>query len=155
MLDLYDELKFLIAAFDSKYVPYALCGGLAMAVYGLTRATVDIDLLLPKENLEAAQSIAGELGYAYMAAPMSFAGGAIEIRQISKLDPDTGDLLMLDLLLVTDTLDDVWHTRQRVEWESEGLWVVSRKGLIALKKLRHSGQDVEDIAHLEEDSVES
>jgi hypothetical protein len=71
---------------------------------------------------------------------MSFAGGAVEIRRISKLNPDSGDLLLLDLLLVTASLAEVWRTRREVDWEHGSLWVVSREGLIALKKLRSSGQ---------------
>jgi hypothetical protein len=68
MLDLYDELKTLTACFDSNRIAYALCGGLAMAVYGLTRATVDIGLLIPAECLETAQSAARDLGYTIGAA---------------------------------------------------------------------------------------
>ena len=155
MLDLYDELTALIAGLDSKGVAYALCGGLALAVYGLTRATVDIDLLIPAECLEAAESAAWNQGYTVNAAPMRFAGGAVEIHRISKIDPDSGDLLMLDLLLVTSALDEIWRTRCEVEWERGSLWVVSREGLITLKKLRSSGQDLDDIARLKENSDEA
>ena len=155
MLDLYDELKAVTARFDSNGISYALCGGLAMAVYGLFRATVDIDLLIPEECRESAESAARDLGYTIAAAPMSFAGGAVEIRRVSKPDPDTRDLLMLDLLLVTRPLTEVWRNRKEVEWEHGSLWVVSRDGLIALKKLRGSGQDLEDIARLVEDFDEA
>ena len=152
MLDLYDELKALTASFEANGVAYALCGGLAMAVYGVTRATVDIDLLIPAECLEAAESAARDLGYTIAAAPMIFAAGAIEIRRISKLDPDSEDLLTLDLLLVTASLAEVWRTRREVEWEGGILRVVSREGLIALKKFRRSGQDLDDIARLAEEA---
>jgi hypothetical protein len=42
VLDLYEELTRIIAALDERHVEYALCGGLAMAVWGYPRATVDI-----------------------------------------------------------------------------------------------------------------
>jgi hypothetical protein len=155
MLDIYEELKALTAALDSNGVPYALCGGLAMAVYGLTRATVDIDFLVPSESLDAAISAAHDRGFTICAAPMSFAGGAVKIRRISKTDPESADLLMLDFLIVTAALAEVWRTRCAVEWEAGNLWVVSREGLIALKKLRGSGSDLDDIAHLKEHSDEA
>ena len=155
MLDLYDELKALTAGLDANHIAYALCGGLAMAVYGLARATVDIDLLIPEESLDAARAAAQHLGYTVDAAPMNLAGGANKIRRISKIDPETGDLLMLDLLLVTGALAEVWRTRREAEWEHGGLWVVSRRGLIALKQLRRSGQDLDDIARLAEDDDEA
>ena len=52
MLDLYDEFKALISALAIRKIVYALCGGLAMAVYGVQRATVDIDLLIIAADLD-------------------------------------------------------------------------------------------------------
>ena len=155
MLDLYDEFKALIAKLAEHKSDYALCGGLAMAVYGIPRATVDIDLLISVESLEAVKALAYELGYTLEAQPMKFAGGAIDIHRISKLDPDSGDILMLDLLLVTPPIREVWESRIEVEWETEKLQVVSREGLITLKSLRKSGQDLDDIKSLTENTNES
>jgi hypothetical protein len=73
----------------------------------------------------------------------------IEIHRLSKPDPDTGDLLSLDLLVVTPTLAPVWETRQRVGWEHGTIPVVSRAGLVMMKRLRASGQDLDDIQALE------
>jgi hypothetical protein len=121
-----------------------------MAVHGIPRATVDIGLLILAESLEAVTALAGGLGYTLEAEPMRFAGGAIEIHRLSKPDPDSGDVLILDLLLVTPAIKDVWETRIEVEWEHDKLRVVSREGLITLKSLRRSGQDLDDIDHLKE-----
>jgi hypothetical protein len=155
MLDLYDEFKALIAKLAEQEIAYALCGGLAMAVHGLPRATVDIDLLILAESLGPVTALAREQGYTLEAEPMKLVGGAIEIHRLSKLDPDSGDVLTLDLLLVTPALRDVWESRLEVEWEQGKLQVVSRKGLIALKSLRRSGQDLDDIQRLQEDDDES
>jgi hypothetical protein len=38
----------------------------------------------------------------------------------------------------------------RVRWERGEVWVVSRQGLVSLKRLRGSGQDQDDIRRLEE-----
>ena len=46
MFDLYEEFRKLIGSLDERQVEYALCGGLAMAVYDRPRTTVDIDLLI-------------------------------------------------------------------------------------------------------------
>ena len=45
MFDLYEEFKAIVAALGEQGIDYAVCGGLAMAVWGAPRATVDIDLL--------------------------------------------------------------------------------------------------------------
>ncbi len=148
MLDIYDELKNLVSGFAENRIAYALCGGLALAVHGITRATVDIDVLVPDGAVTDAMRVARGLGFTVDAAPMSFAGGSIQIRRLSKLDPESGDILSLDLLLVTPRLQGAWESRDEIEWENERLWVVSRAGLIELKSLRKSGQDLDDIEGL-------
>ena len=150
MLDLYHELQAIIGALDKRKIDYALCGGLAMAVYGAPRATIDIDLLVLPENLQDIRSLVAELGYNLDALPMNFEGGAIQIHRISKLDEKAGDLLSLDLILVTPKLSEVWENRHAVDWESGKISVVSPEGLITMKTLRKSGQDLDDIKKIEE-----
>jgi len=133
MLDLYDEFKAIIAALNGREIDYAVCGGLAMAVYGLARATVDIDLLIAADDFERVKQAVQPLGYTIEAQPMRFAKGAIETRRLSKFDPDSGDMLMLDCLLVTPQIEEAWHSRTESVWEEGTLRVVSRAGLIALK----------------------
>ena len=52
---------------------------------------------------------------------------------------------MLDLHLVTPAVEIAWRSREQLAWEYGLVRVVSREGLIALKSLRGSGQDVDDI----------
>jgi hypothetical protein len=155
MLDLYEELKALIRELNRGKSEYALCGGVALAVYGIIRATIDIDVLIARESLPGIMSITKDLGYQIAAAPMKFKGGTIEIHRVSKVDPDTKDLFSLDFIIVTPGLESVWEGRRRVKWERKNLRVVSREGLIALKLQRGSGQDLEDIQKLREASDES
>lgn len=151
MLDLYDEFKAIIAALNECEIDYAVCGGLAMAVYGLARATVDIDLLIVADDFERVKKAVQPLGYVIEALPMTFAQGAVEIRRLSKIDADAGDLLMLDCLLVTPQIEEAWDSRTESEWEDGTLRVVSREGLIALKSLRANAQDIEDIKRLKDE----
>jgi hypothetical protein len=151
MFDLYEELRKVISAFDKNQIDYALCGGLAMAVYDHPRATIDIDMLIPSEAFELIPEIAKQLGYTIRGLDMSFANGAVEIRRVSKIHPTTGHVLSLDLLLVTPAIRDVWESRVEADMEGSKLSVVSRRGLIALKELRGSGRDLDDIAELRED----
>ena len=152
MLDIFEELKALVAALDQQGVSYALCGGLAMAVYGVTRASVDIDMLVRPEDLDEAKRCARGVGFDVEASPARFAGGAVEIHRISKIESESNDVLTLDLLLVSSETLTAWESRVEVEWEAGRLCVVSREGLMALKRLRGSGQDVEDIKRLRDTS---
>jgi len=151
MFDLYREFQSLISALADNHVQYALCGGLAMAVYDHPRATIDIDMVIRPETLDSVTAIAKELGFTIRGLDMSFANGAIEIRRVSKIHPTTGHVLSLDLLLVTPEIRAVWDSRIETEWEGGELSVVSREGLIGLKRLRGSGRDMDDIAALQED----
>jgi len=45
-MDILEELKELIKKLNQEEIEYALCGGLAMAIYALPRATLDIDILI-------------------------------------------------------------------------------------------------------------
>ena len=155
MFDLYEEFKSIIAALEERGIDYAICGGLAMAVHGLPRATVDIDLLILAESLEEAKSVARGLGYTIEAQPMTFHKGAIEIRRLSKIDPSDGDLLMIDFLLVTPTVETAWKNRIRVASSQGSVFAVSREGLILLKSFRRSGQDLDDIERLKGSQDES
>ena len=53
------------------------------------------------------------------------------------------------MLLLTPEIKEVWETKQTLTWDQGDLPVVSPKGLINLKSLRLSGQDQDDIKHLE------
>lgn len=148
MTTLLDELSQLISALDENGIEYAVCGGLAMAIHGFVRATLDIDILIQVESLEKAYEIAAENGFDIRGLDISFKERAVEIRRVSKID-DTGEVLSLDLLLVTPQVEDVWETREEIGFLGNKLSVVSREGLIKMKILAGRPQDLADIERLE------
>lgn len=147
MLNLADEFEAVLSALAEHGIEYAVCGGLAMAIHGYPRATVDIDLFIQPQDEERVYAAVEPLGYTFRAKPMHFQSGAMEIRRVSKVDAAEG--LSLDLLLVTDSSQHVWNDRQTVRWRGRTVSVVSRSGLIALKSSRLSKQDIADIERLE------
>lgn len=148
MVTLLDELSQLISALNENEIEYAVCGGLSMAIHGFVRATVDIDILIQPESLEKAYKIAEEKGYDIRGLDISFKERAVEIRRVSKIDAD-GEVLSLDLLLVTPQVEDVWETREKIDFLGNRLSVVSREGLIKMKRLAGRPQDLADIERLE------
>jgi hypothetical protein len=147
-MDLLVELKQLIFRLNAKNIEYALCGGLAMAVYALPRATLDIDLLIEASSLENTKHAVHELGFTVPAAPMEFHSGKVRIHRVSKIELETGEVLSLDLLTVTPEIKSAWESRIKVEWEYGIISVVSPQGMILLKSLRKSGQDRDDLDFL-------
>ncbi len=150
MIDITNELRRLITALAEQRIDYALCGGMAMGVHGFLRTTIDIDLLIQPQSLDDVFGVAQALGYSIRGKEMSFADGAVEIRRVSKIDPEDGEVLSLDLLLVTPDIRSAWDSRIEADWEGRKLSVVSRDALIALKTLRGSLQDLADIQALNE-----
>jgi hypothetical protein len=57
-VDLYAELAALVRGLDAQGIDYALCGGLALAVHGLPRATRDIDILARRVDVDRIQDLA-------------------------------------------------------------------------------------------------
>ena len=104
MADIFDEFQNLIGKINEEQIDYAVCGGWAMAIYGASRATVDIDLLVAKENLSKVWRIAEDLGFWVEDLPLSFDKGIIEIRRSSKIDEETKTLFPIDFRLVTEEL---------------------------------------------------
>ena len=110
---------------------------------------MDIDLLIEEASLSRVKVIAANLGFTLDTGLFQVKKGAIKVYRLVKADRHSGDAIGLDLLLVTPVLRDVWSGREPVAWEGGTLFVVSRRGLAKMKSLRGSGQDRDDIRHLE------
>ena len=80
--------------------------------------------------------------------PVTFKKDAVQIHRMTKIDIESGEHLILDLLIVTPETRPSWDSRISVDWEGGILKVLSPKGLILLKSLRKSGQDKDDIEYL-------
>lgn len=144
MIDLLVELDQVTSAFERAGIDYAVCGGLALTIHGFPRATFDLDLLIRDESLSAAFETAKQLGYDIHGLDISFKERAVEIRRVSKIDEE-GEVLSLDLLLVTPQVEDVWRGRMLLDWNKNGVWIVSKAGLIRMKELAGRHKDLIDI----------
>jgi hypothetical protein len=72
------------------------------------------------------------------------------MHRLTKIIPDDPEVLVLDVIEVQPGATSLaWQTRGSTEWEGHPVTVVSRDGLISLKRLRGSPQDIADISLLE------
>ncbi len=147
---LVEELRLLVSEFNDREIEFALCGGLAVAAHGFTRATQDIDFLIREESLEKAYAAAAAVGFDIRGLDISFKERTVEIRRVSKIVGE--DVISLDLLLVTPFVEDVWDGREAKEFEGEVITLVSRDGLIKMKKQAGRPQDLADIERLENEA---
>ena len=145
MSTLLEEFTSITKALNEAGIDYAVCGGWAMAIHGAPRSTIDIDLLIRSEDLGRIREIAREKGFDIEGLPLHF---EIEIRRISKVDSESNELIILDLLLVSDEMQAFWIDRERIRWNAGETTVVSRKSLIEMKRLAGRTQDLADIEKL-------
>jgi hypothetical protein len=147
-MDLFDELRKLIEALGKASLDYALCGGFALAAHGIVRATEDIDLMLEEGDLAKLRGAVEPIGFWLQPQPLLLKDGQVKIHRFVKTEASGPDFLVLDVLTVTPATKQAWDTRCPLETDFGTVPVISRAGLIHLKSLRASGQDLDDIQKL-------
>ena len=152
MANLFEEFRTVVRALAAGRIPYAVCGGLAMSIHAHPRATIDIDLLAPADSIGPITAVLAAHGFVRRdATPTRLAGGQVVMHRLTKIVPGDTEVLVLDMIEVrSGATEDAWQTRTSLEWEGHPVPVVSRAGLIGLKRLRGSPQDRADIATLED-----
>lgn len=148
-MNLNQEFQNLIQALNKANAEYALCGGLALSVHGFTRATEDIDLLTSPDQIGAVMRVAEQRGFRIRGETMTFVrdNQPIVVHRIFKAEQN--DLLTLDVIEATGPLDETWNSRKLYSIGKIECWVVSRTGLIEMKRLANRAQDKVDIERLE------
>lgn len=63
VMDFEQALKALLEGFDRSRIRYAICGGFALGVLGVPRATADIDFLVHRDDLDSLHDLLTKMGY--------------------------------------------------------------------------------------------
>lgn len=147
-MDLAEEFTALIIGLQAANIEFAVCGGVAMGLHGFPRFTKDIDFLMQPGDLSRVLAVAKNCGFEDQVVSMSLgqAERACEIRRLNKFQGE--DHLMLDLLLVVPSLQDVWSGKVPFAWRGLTVFAVSAAGLAKMKRLAARPQDLLDIETL-------
>lgn len=149
-MNIKDELLRIIDAMTAADIEYAVAGGLAVAIYGCPRLTVDIDILILDEDLDRARAVLATTGFDLESGIVRLGAGPMEEERLFRLAKTEGtDFLTLDLLLVTSRQEPVWAGREQFEFGGRDVCVVSRDALIEMKRRAGRPKDLADIAALE------
>ncbi len=152
--DIVSVLDTIVNALNRAGVSYAICGGLAVNLHGHVRATRDIDILVQRDDLGSIRELLVPLGFTFYAGPIPFGVGTDRERELHRVSRTRdGDLLTVDLLVVTNVLQPAWESRIRATWRERDVWVVSRDGLGHMKRLAGRAQDLADLESLGIDSA--
>ena len=140
----------VLDALNAEGIPYAVCGGLALAVHGCPRFTKDIDLLVQEKDIPRLETTVKRLGFDLPSGWIVFGDGTAREQRLYRIVKVEGNQhLALDLVVVTKTQQPNWDTRQTLDLGDHQIVVVSREGLIRMKQDTGRTQDQADIERLE------
>jgi hypothetical protein len=149
-MNLVDELYEITAALTTAGIHYAVCGGVAVTMYGATRSTKDIDILVLPADVPRVLDAVRPLGYVFAALPMTFGAGTERERHVQRVSKIEGkEHLLLDLLLADAAFEGALDDRIEVQLPEGPVTVVSRAMLIRMKRLAGRAQDLADVEKLE------
>jgi Nucleotidyltransferase of unknown function (DUF6036) len=141
-----DQLQNVFASFQKNDVKYVVIGGIAAVLYGVPRATFDLDVLIEPtaenaERLLKAMTEAG-LGTASLTTVDDVLTTEITIFT---------DRIRLDVQTSTPgiTFAGAWARRVTMHYKGQPLEVVSLTDLIASKRASGRDVDLEDVRILE------
>ncbi|HUP79308.1 MAG TPA: hypothetical protein VM260_12225 [Pirellula sp.] len=91
-----------------------------------------------------------EIEYDLDSGLISLDTGTDQERRLYRVSKAEGrELVTLDLLIITPVFQEVWMTRESVEIGSKQIKIVSKNGLIKMKRIAGRLQDLADIEALE------
>ena len=141
-----NQLKDVFACFQKHDVKYLIIGGIASVLYGVPRATFDLDVLIEATPYNAQRLLA--------AMEEAKLGTASMINAEELLSHETTifrDYVRIDVQTSTPGLmfDDAWKTREKMEFQGQEFYVISRDNLIISKRAAGRDVDLEDVRLLE------
>jgi hypothetical protein len=147
-MNLLEEFRSVVTALNESSIPYAVCGSMAMAVYGHARATQDIDILVASTSIEDALAVPARLGYQEVSR---LSVGQVQVRMIRAMKTSGTEHLTVDILEAPDAGEEAWTNRRQIDTEFGQIWFASKAGLIDMKRRSGRLQDLADIERLEGD----
>src|SRR5205807_2318681 len=141
-----DQLQTIFASFQKNDVKYLVIGGIAAVLYGVPRATFDLDVLI-----EPSPQNAERLLKAMIDAGLGTASLTTVEDLLSKEITIFTDRIRLDVQTSTPGIifEDAWARRVTMNYKGQALEVVSLRDLIASKRAAGREVDLQDVRMLE------
>ena len=147
-----DQLQSVFASFQKNDVKYLVIGGIAAVLYGVPRATFDLDILIEptKENAQKLLNALIDIGFG--TAQMTSAEEIVE-TEITIFT----DRVRLDVQTFTPGIrfEEAWPQRASMTYNGQELSVVCLTDLIKSKTAAGREVDLEDVRILTAEVKES
>lgn len=141
-----NRLTGVFASFQNHRVRYLVIGGIASVLYGVPRATFDLDILIEasRDNAQSLLDAMNEagLGTASLTSAEDLIANEITIFQ---------DRVRIDVQTRTPGLsfETAWERRSEMDYKGQPFYVVSREDLISSKRAAGRDIDLQDARLLE------
>jgi hypothetical protein len=141
-----NRLKGVFESFQQHDVRYIVIGGIAAVLYGVPRATFDLDILI-----EATPENARRLLDSLLDAGMATASFTNVDEILSNEITIFKDRVRIDVQTSTPGLrfQDGWKRRKTLEYQGQPFYVASLEDLISSKRATGREVDLEDVRLLE------
>ena len=143
---MFNRIKNVFESFQKHDVKYLVIGGIAAVLYGVPRATFDLDILI-----EATRENARRLLDAPLDAGLGTASHTDEDEILSNEITIFKDRVRIDVQIKTPGIDfrDAWERKKIMNYQDQQFYVVCLEDLITSKKAAGRTIDLEDVRLLE------
>ena len=141
-----NRLQNVFASFQSHDVRYVVIGGIAAVLYGVPRATFDLDILVEATVPNAERLLQALRAAGFGTADLTDVHGILA-NEITIFN----DQVRIDVQTSTPgiTFHDAWNRRETMDYQGQKFYVASRQDLIASKRAAGRPRDLEDVRILE------
>ncbi len=141
-----DQLQIVFASFRKNDVKYLVIGGIAAVLYGVPRATFELDILI-----EASPENTRRLLKAMIEAGLGTANLTNVEDVLSQEITIFKDRIRLDVQTSTPGIrfDEAWERRVTMNYKGQSMEVVSLTDLISSKRAAGRDVDLQDVEALE------
>jgi hypothetical protein len=141
-----NRLQDVFRSFQQHEVRYVVIGGIASVLYGVPRATFDLDILIEAtdENVRHLLKALESIGFATATLTNTRDVLANEITVFN-------DRVRIDVQTSTPgvSFQDAWHRRKTITYQGQNFFILSKDDLINTKRAAGRAVDLEDVRLLE------
>ncbi len=141
-----NQLRGVFSSFQKHKVKYVVIGGIASVLYGVPRATFDLDILI-EATAENAQGLLDALIEAGLGTASLISNQELLEHEITIFK----DRVRVDVQTLTPGVrfEDAWKNRETMDYQGQEFHVISKNDLVASKRAAGRDVDLEDVRLLE------
>ena len=140
-----NQLKGVFKSFQENDVKYLVMGGIAAILYGVPRATFDLDILI-KATPDNTRRLLKALLDAGLGTAAMITAQEILANEITVFN----DIVRIDVQTSTPgiTFEKAWENRRIMKYQEQEFIVISKEELVASKSAAGRKVDIDDVRAL-------